>query len=189
MSSVEIESPVPGLCRQRMSFEEWQRLPEKPKAEWVNGWAVWSVMAPTPSHGRVQFELSHVLGTALPGLIGYNETFLQVPGNRIRLPDIALTDHEPDPDIIRDPPVLVVEILSPSTRGQDTVTKAHEYATAGIGQYWLLDPEEPRLDVYELVDGGWQLVLVLDAETPTGAVRVFEHGTVEVDLRTLGLGR
>lgn len=37
---------------------------------------------------------------------------------------------------------LVIEIISPDDRGRDTVTKKHEYAQAGIPEYWLVDPEE-----------------------------------------------
>ena len=81
--------------------------------------------------------------------------------------------------------MIVAEVLSPSTRGQDLVTKSHEYAAAGIGQYWLLDPDGRTLDVFALIDGGWASMLQLDGGAPSGSVAVGEHGVVEVDLRQL----
>lgn len=54
-------------------------------------------------------------------------------------------------------PVLVVEILSPSTKSVDRVLKMHAYAAAGVPQYWIVDPgldgAEPSIEVYDLIDG------------------------------------
>jgi Uma2 family endonuclease len=43
-----------------------------------------------------------------------------------------------------------VEVLSPSNRGTDLVTKRHYYAAAGIAQYWLVDHTARTLTVLEL---------------------------------------
>ncbi len=45
------------------------------------------------------------------------------------------------PDHIAGVPSLVVEILSPSSRRADTVTKRAAYARAGVPEYWLIDAE------------------------------------------------
>jgi len=39
--------------------------------------------------------------------------------------------------------VLVVEIVSPGSRGTDHVMKLHEYAKAGIANYWIVDSDAP----------------------------------------------
>lgn len=51
---------------------------------------------------------------------------------------------------------LVVEVVSDdeADRVRDLVTKRHEYATAGIPEYWIIDPREQRV-----------LVLVLEGAT------------------------
>lgn len=38
------------------------------------------------------------------------------------------------------------EIVSPGNRGQDLVTKRHDYNRLGVGEYWIIDPEQG--DVY-----------------------------------------
>jgi Uma2 family endonuclease len=38
-------------------------------------------------------------------------------------------------------PILIVEILSPSTRRRDREQKRELYADAGVAEYWLVDPE------------------------------------------------
>jgi Uma2 family endonuclease len=40
---------------------------------------------------------------------------------------------------------FVIEILSPSNREHDTQTKRQEYAAAGIGEYWIIDPDARSL--------------------------------------------
>lgn len=45
-------------------------------------------------------------------------------------------------------PDLLVEIVSPSSRRHDTVLKLELYRRAGVGEYWIVDPEARRLTVY-----------------------------------------
>jgi len=82
---------------------------------------------------------------------------------RIRLSD----DHYREPDLAVmlaanagrcfanewDGADFVVEVVSDSNRQHDTVTKRREYAQAGIGEYWILDPknESGRASLTQLV--------------------------------------
>ncbi|MBW3638287.1 MAG: Uma2 family endonuclease [Actinobacteria bacterium] len=50
-------------------------------------------------------------------------------------------------------PLLVVEVLSRSTRRRDVTGKWSIYAEAGVPSYWLVDPVEPSLTVLTLTDG------------------------------------
>lgn len=52
-------------------------------------------------------------------------------------------------------PLLAVEILSPSTRRLDLVLKRDRLERAGCPSYWVIDPQGPRLTVWELVDGSY----------------------------------
>jgi Uma2 family endonuclease len=54
------------------------------------------------------------------------------------------------------PPVLAVEVLSPGTRRRDRGVKRRAYERAGLGWYWLVDPDVPRLTVLELVGGRYE---------------------------------
>ncbi len=47
-------------------------------------------------------------------------------------------------------PDLVVEVLSPSTRHTDLKDKLDEYARAGVGEYWIVDPDERWIEVHAL---------------------------------------
>jgi Uma2 family endonuclease len=54
--------------------------------------------------------------------------------------------------------LLVVEVLSPGNRGHDLVAKRHDYGTAGIPQYWILDQDKETLTVLRLDETGKQYV-------------------------------
>lgn len=50
-------------------------------------------------------------------------------------------------------PVLVVEILSPTTRRVDLTLKRSRYEAAGVASYWAVDPVVPSVTGWQLVDG------------------------------------
>jgi Uma2 family endonuclease len=52
---------------------------------------------------------------------------------------------------------LVVEVLSPSSARIDRTLKFSRYAEGGIGQYWIVDPRVPSVEIYDLVDGSYRL--------------------------------
>jgi Uma2 family endonuclease len=45
------------------------------------------------------------------------------------------------------PPLLVVEVLSPTTRRRDLVNKREYYLDAGAGEYWVVDGERREVRV------------------------------------------
>lgn len=170
---------MPGLQRKRMSYEEWWALPAKPKTEWVDGEVV--VNSPASfAHQDASFLLTALLRGAIRDLIVVQEVGVQLPNNRVRVPDISVLRQRPEDFLVSEPPVLVVEILSPSTRGEDTVRKSGEYAVAGIGQYWILDPELRALDIYANSGTGWTPLLHLDDQGPRG--RAIIDGGIEIEL-------
>lgn len=50
-------------------------------------------------------------------------------------------------------PLLAVEVLSPSTRHLDLSLKRARYEVAGVRSYWVIDPLEPSLRAWNLVQG------------------------------------
>jgi Uma2 family endonuclease len=54
------------------------------------------------------------------------------------------------PDGVFAAPDLVIEILSPSHPERDTVRKLGLYARHGVREYWIVDPDSDRIDVFVL---------------------------------------
>lgn len=75
----------------------------------------------------------------------------------VLLPDITiLCDHKKihrDDENIWGAPDLVMEVLSPSTRRKDMTLKLHKYASRGVREYWIIDPDKKQIIVYDFAHG------------------------------------
>lgn len=58
-------------------------------------------------------------------------------------------------DRLERPPLLVVEVHSPSTRLTDLTLKRAAYEAAGVPAYWLVDPTEPSLTILRLEENSY----------------------------------
>jgi Uma2 family endonuclease len=178
------ESPVELLERIPMSWEDYLRTPAYPKHEWVDGVCVVSPLA-SYAHQSVVRRLANLWEAALPGLFVYDGGNVRLPRHRVRIPDVVAFAAREEGVFNESTPELVAEVLSPSTRAEDTMRKSREYAEGGIDQYWVVDPELRRIDVFVNREGEWEPVLHVDDATRTGTVAVEPHGEVTVDLATV----
>jgi Uma2 family endonuclease len=104
-------------------------------------------------HALAAQRLSQLLeGACPPGLLVFGSPINvdREPATNLQ-PDLSvcpLLDLDTPATIGR--PLLVVEILSPSTRRFDLTLKRQIYAEMGIPSYWLVDIEAPSVTVLEL---------------------------------------
>jgi Uma2 family endonuclease len=49
--------------------------------------------------------------------------------------------------VLRTPPPLIVEVVSPESIERDYDTKTSEYAAFGVDEYWIIDPLEDKVTV------------------------------------------
>lgn len=164
-----------------MSLDDYLALPDDIRAEFVDGEAIMTPPA-TWSHQTVAFKVAMALELAVTGVVVAPEAGVRTGPTKFRVADVAVAEVMPDGRFTETPPLVVVEVLSPSTRSEDTVRKSTEYAAIGIGQYWIVDRDARTLAVYANNGAGWDVLLELGQDHPTGSVTVGTHGTVELDL-------
>jgi len=58
----------------------------------------------------------------------------------------------------------MVEVLSPSNRDHDLLTKRALYGRAGVKEYWIVDPDNRSLEVLTLDRDTLQMVRAVSAE-------------------------
>ncbi|MBQ8161997.1 MAG: Uma2 family endonuclease [Clostridia bacterium] len=70
-------------------------------------------------------------------------------------------------------PDLIVEIVTPASRKMDFLVKLHQYSSRGVREYWIVDPESQRTNVYffEADDPDFFRVYSFDEEIP---VEIFQ---------------
>lgn len=148
------------IARERpFTYADLQDMPDDGmRREIINGELVVSP-APTPGHQRVLRSIFRLIDSyALANDAG--EVFfapVDVLFSRFNVvePDLVfLSNTKPripsDQQAIDVPPDLVVEVISPSTRGTDRVRKLALYAGAGVREYWIADPRDRALTILSL---------------------------------------
>lgn len=82
-------------------------------------------------------------------LFGYATKFEEDPN--VVQPDIVVICDEDKVDAsgrYEGIPTLIVEVLSPTTKGKDLATKLHLYMRSGVAEYWVVDPERKCISQY-----------------------------------------
>lgn len=99
---------------------------------------------PSKNHGIVQFNLSLAFGRYAEKYTFIPELSLELGGEPI-VPDMSVfpkleVDWRNDEVKLTDPPLLVVEILSPTQSLDTLVKKAGTYFEAGVRSCWIVQP-------------------------------------------------
>lgn len=80
----------------------------------------------------------------------------------VRIPDVVVIERSQWRDLQnreaiitlnQSPPLLVVEVVSESTKSTDYRTKRSEYSVLDIGEYWIVDPLDEKVTVLTLKEG------------------------------------
>lgn len=129
--------------------------------EYSDGW-IEVLPMPTTSHQRtIAFLYAAFLAFTTPGGLGevlFAGIRVRIRTGKYREPDLVLmlTEHAHRVgEDYWDGADLVVEVVSPSNRRHDLEVKRHEYAEAGIPEYWLVDPQQVEIVVLTLRDGAY----------------------------------
>ena len=144
-----------------MSVDEWAALGEDISGELVNG-ALVEEELPDFIHEDVVAWLVVVLRAWLRpkgGWVAGSNSKLALSEDKGRSPDVIayFPSRRPEPrGPIRLPPDIAVEVVSrsPSDVRRDRVTKLGEYASFGISQYWIVDPQLRTFEILVLGEKG-----------------------------------
>lgn len=66
---------------------------------------------------------------------------MRISESRIRVPDLVVLKAAPKPDVLTDPPLLVIQILSPDDSYSDIQERAQDYRKMGVETVWIVDPK------------------------------------------------
>lgn len=127
------------------------------------------VVSPSPEvvHQVVNSELLLILAAAVPRHLRVLTAplDLRVDERTVVQPDLMVVRRSlVDGPEVQEPPVLAVEILSPSSRRTDLVRKPDILARFGVAHYWVVDPVDPAIRAFRLVAGEYQSDLIVEGD-------------------------
>ncbi len=131
------------------------------KWELIEGFPIAISPSPLPKHQRISAALGSTFTVALKNCKKcsvYAPVDYKIADDIILQPDILIVCKEITKNFLDFPPVLVAEILSPSTALRDRHTKFEIYEQQGIGYYLIVDPEKNTVEVYQLANKKYSLL-------------------------------
>jgi Uma2 family endonuclease len=152
---------APGSLR--FTYEDYARLPDDRRYEVIDG-ELCLTPAPTPYHQlvakRLGFSLDAHAQTARLGEVFLAPCDLVLSKFDVLQPDVFFIAEDRRAIIgeqyISEAPDLVIEVLSPSTANRDRVVKAARYATFGVKEMWIADPEAKTIEIFTASEGGFR---------------------------------
>lgn len=134
-------------------------LPEGSRAELIDG-QIYNMAPPARKHQDIAGELFGLIREYFKGKGGSCRVYIAPFG--VFLSEDDQNYVEPDICVVCDPdkltekgctgaPDWIIEIVSPGSRRMDYFIKLFKYQTAGVREYWIVDPDRNRVAVYDFV--------------------------------------
>ncbi len=151
------------------TYEDYLKLEDDKRYEIIEG-ELLMAPAPTPYHQAVsrniEFAMWNYVKKKKLGVVYHAPIDVVLDKHNVFQPDIVFISKERKEIVkekaIKGVPDLVVEIISPSSLGRDTVLKRNVYERKGVKEFWLVYPDMKCIEVlvlnkegkYELYDEG-----------------------------------
>ena len=139
------------------TIDDIYALPDGKRAELIDG-RIYYMAPPGRTHQALSMFLSSAILTHIREEGGGCEVY--AAPFAVFLNDDDFNYVEPDISVICDTskldekgchgaPDWVIEIVSPGSRSMDYFTKLFKYRTAGVREYWVVDPQRRAVTVYQ----------------------------------------
>jgi Uma2 family endonuclease len=146
-------------------FLEWEE--RQPLRYEFDGVGPVAMTGGTLAHARIQRNLAFALTGRLRGkpceFLG-SDLKIKTTDDHVRYPDgfVTCTGGENASTVVSDP-VVIFEVLSPSTAGKDRITKAREYqAMASVQRYVMLEQDRVGATVYARSGDAWTHEILIE---------------------------
>ena len=139
------------------TIEDIYALPNGERAELIDG-KIYYMAPPNTKHQRLVHFFDREIGNYIQSKHGECEVF-PAPF-AVFLNENDTNYVEPDISVICDKnkisdkgchgaPDWIIEIVSPSSKQMDYYKKLFKYRTAGVREYWVVDPEKELVTIYD----------------------------------------
>ena len=121
---------------------EYLRTNYRPDREFIDG-EVRERNVGKWEHARIQALLASWFGSkeAQWSVLTATEQRVRVSATRIRIPDLVVVSAKKQPEVLTEPPLPVIEILSPDDSYSDTQERVEDYFRMGVSTVGIIDPK------------------------------------------------
>jgi Uma2 family endonuclease len=153
------------------SIKEYLSTSYRPDCDYVDG-EIQERHVGEIDHSRLQLAIGAFFYNRRKesGISAFTEQRVQVSPNRFRVPDVCVVIGEPEGQILRVPPFVCIEILSPDDRVSRMNERMVDYLNFGVPYVWLLDPQTRK--AWQYTKGAMLEVSELRTENPAMVVPV-----------------
>ena len=157
---------------------EYMQTTYRPDREYVDGELLERNVGKW-EHGRIQSLLALWFGTNEQqwNVMAVTEVRVQVSATRVRIPDLTVVNPGPQLPVLTEPPILVIEILSPDDSFAEMAIRCGDYRTMGVRNIWIVDPANRVGHMFlerEWIEGR-QILQVPGTEITLDLHRIFEN--------------
>lgn len=166
--------PLPNP--QHYTLEDIYALPEGERAELIDG-KMYMMAPPSYLHQTLCMELSATIRDYIRSNNGSCQVLtaplavnLQANDTTYVEPDISVVCDRSKitPKGINGAPDFIVEIVSPSSRKMDYITKNTLYSEAGVWEYWIVDLARRRTTIYRYEEDAAPMIVPFDQPLTVG---------------------
>jgi Uma2 family endonuclease len=156
-----------------VTIEEYLSTSYRPDCDYVDG-EVQERNLGEVDHARLQMAIAGYFYERRKewGICALVEVRVQVSPTRFRVPDVCVLIGKPTGPILRVPPFICIEVLSPEDRLSRMSQKVSDYLRFGVPYVWILDPETHK--AWRCTPGAMVEVSELRTENPTLVVPLEE---------------
>ena len=166
------------------TIEDIYALPNGERAELIDG-KIYYMAPPNTKHQRLVHFFDREIGNYIQSKHGECEVF-PAPF-AVFLNENDTNYVEPDISVICDKnkisdkgchgaPDWIIEIVSPSSKQMDYYKKLFKYRTAGVREYWVVDPEKELVTIYSFEKDSME-EYSFDKDIPVG---IYESFSIKV---------
>lgn len=143
------------------TVEDIYALPDGQRAELIDG-QLYDMAPPNTMHQRIVMNLSAEIRNYIKGQDGDCEifpapfaVFLMKDNKNYVEPDISVICDKSrlDERGCNGAPDWIIEVTSPSNPQMDYGIKLFKYRTAGVREYWIVNPQKETVTVFDLENG------------------------------------
>ena len=156
-----------------VTIEEYLSISYRPDCDYIDG-EVQERNLGEFDHARLQTAIAIYFGARRKewGIRVVVEQRVQVSPTRFRIPDVCVILGEPTSQILREPPFICIEILSPEDRVSRMNERVADYLQFGVSYIWILDPK--TREAWRCTHGAMVAVSELRTENPPMVVPLEE---------------